>query len=650
MKANKILLMAATLSMVACAKEIVQENANEDGTEARLVPITFYAGSEEEDPDATTGTRAVLGGEDFKTILWQDTDQLKIFDRVSNSLPEMTVSSGAGTKSATFSGSVTEGSEAPYYAVYPYQADATYSPDNLTIGSNTYTGGYLRVNLPTVQQAIANSVDPKAFLMVAKSTDGKTFQFKNLTAFVKFRLNAADVDGLEELSLSSNGLQAITGNIDLAFDSNGNVQQTYVNGTMQFYVTMKAPEGGFSSEVDYYFAIRYCNFSKGVTITGKYSDGSCRSIASSTGPTNNISRNMTLNLKTLPAMKKSLPNDLYIAYLHGHSIDVDGLVNKERYPESVLDPTNLYNDGRLNFISKDYSFSGVLGKMTVVGRYQSQKPQFTKTRIYLSEGGNVIFKNVTLDFSEYTNYAIGMSGSSDYTIDNFIFEDCDIKLPKDQHLTYLKQDTHNLDIKNAVLRNNKISVALSGDNKGVNIFNFKDEPITLQRIVVENNLIYTTTSYYAQGRILILGDTERASAARSSFSNNTLVNFGGNSQALVTFAHGQNQTMDFSNNLIVYTVSSNLTARLFTFNNYTSYSGSTIAVKDNKFYYTNAITWQLAGYWMTGVTKPTVSFTSEAANPFTADSNAATGKFVLTTAYRGCGSSLVEVESSQESE
>ena len=180
MKANKILLMAATLSMVACAKEIVQENANEDGTEARLVPITFYAGSEEEDPDAWNLDEIEKTELDVEEV---DTDQLKIFDRVSNSLPEMTVSSGAGTKSATFSGSVTEGSEAPYYAVYPYQADATYSPDNLTIGSNTYTGGYLRVNLPTVQQAIANSVDPKAFLMVAKSTDGKTFQFKNLTAF-----------------------------------------------------------------------------------------------------------------------------------------------------------------------------------------------------------------------------------------------------------------------------------------------------------------------------------------------------------------------------------------------------------------------------------------------------------------------------------
>lgn len=657
MKTNRIILLGAALMAAACAKEISPEN-NQNNTDVKLVPVTFNVGGETgEDAES----KVVLGGENMKEVHWTQADKIKVFDGVSNELPAFNVISGFGTTSATISGKISETAEAPYFAMYPYQEGATFTAAEVVNGNTNYScyKGYMTINIPSVQKAVANSVDPDAFIGIGYSDDGKLFSFKNLTAFVKFRLNKEDIDGLETVSLSGNEnesgkMQDITGTVYGYFNSDKNPSILYSSQMYQF-ATLTAPDDGWNSETDYYIAIRPTTFDVGFTITAKYSDGSCRHITENAA-LKYISRNQALALNEIPKLKNGLPEDLYIAYLHGQNLDEDGLINKSNFTEAVID--NIDKTGKLNFITKDQTNTGNFDNITVVGRYKSQKPVFTKTRMNVSTDGNVIFKNVTLDFSAYTNYAIAPSIQTNITIDNFIFEDCIIRLPKDKPLLYWKNDSYNINVNNAILRNNKISVELSADNNAINLFNFSNEPITPKAVKIDNNLIYATTDYFAQGKLLILGNTVNNNTASISFKNNTLINFGGTSatsaQPLVMIGPGKNQTIDFSNNIIYYnpTKTTTVNVRIFTFNgtltDEATYQNSTISINNNKFYHPTNIKWTLAGTWPSGVNKPGVDLKSMAESPF-ATITPSTGTFILKSAYAGCGSSLVPVEDTSSS-
>ncbi|MGN0188563.1 MAG: hypothetical protein ACI395_03520 [Candidatus Cryptobacteroides sp.] len=657
MKTSRIILFSAAIITAACTKEIAQENT----PEVNLVPITFSVGSEQDED-----TKVYLG-EDLKTVLWSSDDKIKVFDRVSNELPEFEITAGEGTTSASISGSVSETASAPYFAMYPYQADAVFTTAEQTPNSKACKSGYITLNLPAEQNAVANSVDPNAFIGVAMSEDGTNFSFKNLTAFVKFKLNEADIDGLETVSFSGNSLGSVAGDMYVYFDTDGNINQTYVSGKMQSYVTLSKPDEGWNAKAVYYMAIRPLAFADGFTITAKYSDGSCKHISVSKGYYNasgteqTISRNRAMNLGTLPALKAGLPNDLYIAYLHGQNLDADGVINKTNFLGATLTLTNSNISSKgVYFVSKGENTQTISGNfdddIIVIGRYQSATPTLTaSSQIGIRQCTNWIFYNIILDASSVTGYLIKPAYTSQANVQNFIFENCEISLPKNSPLLYWSNtdEGKDIDIDNAVLRNNKFQINVDADNKTVNILNFGNEPITPAQVIIENNLIYTTTDNYVNGKLLQLqnnGNTQ--DNIKVLIKNNTLVNFGGSSsvQPLVQMYQGSNQTIDFSGNLSVYTTTSTLSVRLFTFNGTLDKYSGTITYDKNKYFHPSTVTWALAGSWPKYLTeKPTEKFTSETENPFST-CDLANGNFVRKSAYASYGSSLVPVEDTTTTE
>ena len=309
MKYSKITLALAAFAATACAIEVLPETPAENQPEVQLYPMTFTAGA---DDGSDSETKVTLYD---KSVLWAADDQIKVFDGTATPLPAFTIANGAGKTSATFSGSVADPSANKYYALYPYQETATFTSGDIKIGNTDYTS-YLTVDLPEEQQAVDGSVDPKAFLALAVSDGNGDFSFKNLNSLVKFRLSESDITNLQSISISSNTLEAIAGNMNVAFNANGVPVQTYVSGQMDSYITLKAPTEGFKANKDYFFAIRSIGFASGLTITAKYTGGTCKHATSTKAPGTSLTRNSVLNLGEIPLVD-GLPNDLYIALLHG---------------------------------------------------------------------------------------------------------------------------------------------------------------------------------------------------------------------------------------------------------------------------------------------------------------------------------------------
>ena len=136
MRTRNLLYIATAFAAIACAKDITTESTNDVQQEVRLVPMTFTAGA---DDASDTESKVALGGENFKSVLWSEGDQIKVFDGKNDKLPAFELVSGIGKTSGVFSGKVSEGlpESTVFYALYPYQENAVFN-ESITVGSTTY--------------------------------------------------------------------------------------------------------------------------------------------------------------------------------------------------------------------------------------------------------------------------------------------------------------------------------------------------------------------------------------------------------------------------------------------------------------------------------------------------------------------------------
>lgn len=134
---NIFATLFALIVVASCAKEVL--TSNEIKEDATLVPYTVNV--------SIAGTKATISGLE---VLWQDGDKIAIFDGVAKR--EFTLSSGAGTKTAKFTGEIAS-TATTISAVAPYSA------------AGEEAGQY---NVPEDQNIAAGAtVDPAAVIMVA---------------------------------------------------------------------------------------------------------------------------------------------------------------------------------------------------------------------------------------------------------------------------------------------------------------------------------------------------------------------------------------------------------------------------------------------------------------------------------------------------
>ncbi|MDY3979951.1 MAG: hypothetical protein SOZ00_08010 [Tidjanibacter sp.] len=163
MKKNFIYLSAAALLSFGCTTERGIEPV---GTTLDKVPMTFSANFA---PSRTTLS-------DTNNVLWSENDAISVFGTADTDNNSFALSSGSGTQSATFSGTITAGSTS-YWAVYPYSASNSFDASTQT----------LTIVLPQNQDYSADSFSTMTNPMAATS-NGSTLAFKNLCGIIRLPL------------------------------------------------------------------------------------------------------------------------------------------------------------------------------------------------------------------------------------------------------------------------------------------------------------------------------------------------------------------------------------------------------------------------------------------------------------------------------
>ena len=244
-----IFIFAAMAVLVSCQKENGPKFKDETYT------YSFDASQEE-----VIGTRTVIDG---KVSKWSGKEAIRVIGADNSNYNFETEIQGDPVAAATFQYSGEQelkgfGDEGKtFYAVYPYGSS------NLTVNDATQT--ISGINVPTTQTAVEGSYDVMAPVAVAYSTDGKTLEFKNVTALVKFQVL---VEGVNKVTFSGNNSEPLSGNINVSYN---NGQPSFVTTeTTKTYLELICNDG-FKVGTDYYFSILPNDFTQGfkVEINGK---------------------------------------------------------------------------------------------------------------------------------------------------------------------------------------------------------------------------------------------------------------------------------------------------------------------------------------------------------------------------------------------
>lgn len=208
--------LAMIIAFAACNKEPDQPG----GDEPVMVTASWTASFE----DYQSATKASLM--DDLSVEWDADDAISVFSNRTNYQIAAVSADGA---TAEFSGEVAEAET--YLALYPYNADASSSGDNIT------------AMLPEVQVLTAGSADPDAMLAVAR-TSSDQMDFKNMVALVGIRCTG----DVESLALSAQGEDdRLAGRVRF---NTGSGRVTAISGSARIDL-----EGNPEDGQTYYFAV-----------------------------------------------------------------------------------------------------------------------------------------------------------------------------------------------------------------------------------------------------------------------------------------------------------------------------------------------------------------------------------------------------------
>lgn len=239
---KKYILSGVILGLVviisSCSKEVDDEVS---GT--IKVRMEFRAGI-----DAVS--RTVLT--ENNKVEWEADDAISLFDSDSNN--KFTTSTSG--PSVTFTGTA-QGNLETYYALYPYNENATISGSEIT------------TTLSAEQTALAGSFAKMLNPSVAKSGADKLLNFKNACAVVKFTLGAGVTNVVKAMFRGNDG-EALAGTLKI--DVSDSAPVTTVETGEGTGVTLTS-SGGFVTGTDYYFVVAPVELKNGLTLVLYDSDG-----------------------------------------------------------------------------------------------------------------------------------------------------------------------------------------------------------------------------------------------------------------------------------------------------------------------------------------------------------------------------------------
>lgn len=239
---KSVFAIVGILALASCSstEEIFNEIVGD-----KSVKMTFTASQEN-----GSATRTEIGteneeGKDKTKIWWSDGDQITVTNGTTTE--DFTLKEGQKTTKATFEGElpVSKG----YYAIYPKQT--------VTFSTNQFTG----VVLKAVQDAVEDSFDKEAAIMVAKS-NGSNLPFKNVAAY--FKVTPA-FDCSEIVVKANNSDEVLAGKFDVTIADDGTPT---VDNISEGSNTVKL-KGTITAGKTYYIVLLPGTLSDGFTVTLK---------------------------------------------------------------------------------------------------------------------------------------------------------------------------------------------------------------------------------------------------------------------------------------------------------------------------------------------------------------------------------------------
>lgn len=175
--------VAGAVLLAGCAKEEINE----------IIPefVTLTACQE-------GSTKATIDAETSTQIDWTSNDKINYFGAATGQY--MTLSEGEGTKSGTFGGMVSQGTDD--YVLYPYNAEATC------------TSGTITTTIPSTQSVPAGTFDPAAALMVGK-VNGTNVQFYNAVAFIAITIPSGS-NNITKMVITGNNNERLSGKVTIS--------------------------------------------------------------------------------------------------------------------------------------------------------------------------------------------------------------------------------------------------------------------------------------------------------------------------------------------------------------------------------------------------------------------------------------------------
>lgn len=235
-------IFAAVLFLAApsCTKQ--EKSVDTPDGEITLETISLTAGKEARDIPVAPQSKAFIDG---TAVLWESTDQVRIYDDVAPATPhDFSVTPSDPASSAELSGQVAEGSS-HFHAVSPAAAGVSISGSDITL------------SLPAAQVIPAGkNVSSEALLSVASADRGNALEFKNVCGFLKVEVSYKNVKSITvtgEKIAGTATVDAATGQIKDNSSATGSVTVTYAEGevfpTGVYYIAVlpgTTPAGGFT--------------------------------------------------------------------------------------------------------------------------------------------------------------------------------------------------------------------------------------------------------------------------------------------------------------------------------------------------------------------------------------------------------------------
>lgn len=231
--------------LYSCTEEAEEIISEEDGAIVDEAPSNVEKVEMELKAGNDAVSRTILTTDN--AVNWEAGDAISLFDPDSNNR-FTTSSSGA---SVTFTGSAQDNQDT-YYALYPYDAEATIS------------GSIITTTLPAEQTAREGSFDKMLNPSVAKSGNDKILKFKNACAVVKFTLGSVpDSKNIVKAMFRGNIGEALAGPIQI----DASLATPVANVQTDFAGTEVTLNGEFTSGSTYYLVTAPAELSQGLTLT-----------------------------------------------------------------------------------------------------------------------------------------------------------------------------------------------------------------------------------------------------------------------------------------------------------------------------------------------------------------------------------------------